>query len=91
MKLTDQPLPTLVLSLVGQVKGEKCGGLVRSLGYVAMMDGCRTSTRVARERGQRKRERVMRAFEEGLPAQLMFPGYFRPAKTEADKIPPPCP
>ena len=57
VKLTDQPLPTLVLSLVGQVKGEKCGGLVRSLGYVAMMDGRRTSARVARERGQRDRER----------------------------------
>ena len=67
MKLTDQPLPTLVLSSVGQVKGEKCGGLVLSLGYVAMMDGRRTSARVARERGQR--ERVMRAFKEGLPAQ----------------------
>ena len=55
---TDRPtVTTLVLSLVGQVKGEKCGGLVRSLGYVAMMDGRRTSARVARERGQRDRER----------------------------------
>ena len=53
---TDRPTVTDACAVFGgsSQREEKCGGLVRSLRYVAMMDGRRTSARVARERGRER-------------------------------------
>jgi len=75
MKLTDHRVRhVLCAASGGSSQGGKYGGLFRSLRYVAMMDGRRTSARVSI--GNRKRKRREEREMVRTSSSDLFPGFF---------------